>query len=102
VIDEWVLLKPFLSNTSNCVAPKPYVELFLQNGRGGDLVLLCPGGNVVGANTAQLPILGVSYDPRSGPNGGSGFLADIGGHDLPNAPHWTASLGAQYRLALPG
>src|SRR5690606_23059940 len=41
--------------------------------------------------------------PRSeAPNGGTGFFKELGGKELPNAPHWTASLGAQYRMPLPG
>ena len=35
------------------------------------------------------------------PNGGAGFLADISGHQLPNQPHTTVSLGADYNVDLP-
>ncbi|QNQ10201.1 TonB-dependent receptor [Sphingomonas alpina] len=32
------------------------------------------------------------------PNQGRGFAADIGGNELPNAPHFTFNVGAQYTL----
>ena len=35
------------------------------------------------------------------PNGGAGFFDELGGNELPNAPHWTASVGAQYSFGLP-
>jgi outer membrane receptor protein involved in Fe transport len=31
-----------------------------------------------------------------GPNGGLGLYDDLSGNELPNAPHWTVSLGAQH------
>src|SRR3546814_13562286 len=31
---------------------------------------------------------------------GRGFDADLGGKELPNAPHWTMNLGAQYTLPI--
>ena len=33
---------------------------------------------------------------------GEGVVQDLSGNDLPNAPEWTISLGAQYRWDLPG
>ncbi len=36
------------------------------------------------------------------PNGGAGFFADLGGNELPNAPRFTVSLGAQHTLYFPG
>jgi iron complex outermembrane recepter protein len=35
------------------------------------------------------------------PNFGAGFLADLGGNELPNAPEFTVSLGAQFSTDLP-
>jgi iron complex outermembrane receptor protein len=104
--DQWMVLKPWIVSTSNCVAPTELVGLMLAGGRG-DLEVLCPGGNLAGNSAAAGGGFGVpgfgTYDPaKESPNGGAGFFADLSGHDLPNAPHWTASLGAQYRLALPG
>ena len=38
------------------------------------------------------------YDYRNYPelNGGAGIKAQLGGNELPNAPHWTTNVGAQY------
>ncbi len=103
--DRWMVLKPWIVSSSNCVAPTELVGLMAAAGRV-DFEVLCPGGNLLG-NTATSPSFYVpgfgSYDPKKeSPNGGAGFYADLSGHELPNAPHWTASLGAQYRFGLPG
>ena len=102
VFDEWVVLKPWLSSSSNCIAPAEKVALAMED--GADLFRLCPSGNVLGYTYKGLPLPdGSFYDPATdAPNGGAGFFADLGGKELPNAPHWTASLGAQYRFSLPG
>ena len=34
-------------------------------------------------------------NPLNGPNGGAGLFTQLGGNELPNAPHWTVSLGGQ-------
>jgi outer membrane receptor protein involved in Fe transport len=46
---------------------------------------------------------GVLFNPLTdAPNGGAGFMADLGGRELPAAPRYTVSLGAQQTLPLPG
>jgi iron complex outermembrane receptor protein len=45
-----------------------------------------------GQNTAN----GVDYGPA--PNNGEGFYKDLSGNNLPNAPHFTTSLGADWTL----
>ena len=105
--DRWLVLKPWVTSSSNCIIPERVVEALLLNGQGGNLIDYCPTGGVLGAGyslTGGLPIPGVGlYNPRTdAPNAGAGFYTDLSGHELPNAPHWTASLGAQYRMALPG
>ena len=106
---EWMVLKPWLSSSSNCVAPVELVERILSSSAATlGIISLCPGGNVLGniynGTTYQIPGAGpTSYFPATeAPNGGAGFFTELAGHELPNAPHWTASLGAQYRFALPG
>ncbi len=44
---------------------------------------------------------GISYDPYDqtlypDTNNGAGFSTPLGGNELPNAPHWTMNVGAQY------
>jgi outer membrane receptor protein involved in Fe transport len=37
-----------------------------------------------------------------GNNGGEGFYKELGGNELPNAPHFTATVTADYTMPLPG
>jgi iron complex outermembrane receptor protein len=59
-------------------------------------------GNVVYEPTASYdPSQPASYDPANpsnygAPNQGRGFAANVGGNQLPNAPHFTFNIGAQY------
>jgi outer membrane receptor protein involved in Fe transport len=44
----------------------------------------------------------IDWNPLTdAPNGGRGFSADLSGNELPNAPHVTFNIGAQYRIDLP-
>jgi outer membrane receptor protein involved in Fe transport len=130
--DDWAVVKPFVTNASNCILPKSivadlilaYQPLFGQqtnpevNGcsyayklhvdpvtllpyvpdptvssvtdyqhipQGGDLSLV-PGYH--------------GFNPLSAPNNGQGFDKDLSGNELPNAPPFTVSLGAQYSVPL--
>ena len=108
--DEWIVIKPWLTQSSNCIAPAELVAVALQN--NGTSFHFCPGGNWGGNSywfNPDDPNAGLGGVPgfatptyTTAPNGGAGFFADLSGHELPNAPHWTASLGAQYSLPLPG
>jgi len=40
------------------------------------------------------------WDPSTAPNGGEGFYTDISGNELPNAPHVTVSINADYTVSL--
>jgi hypothetical protein len=48
--------------------------------------------------TGQNTYNGLDYGPA--PNGGTGFYKDVSGNELPNAPHYTASLTADYTVPL--
>jgi len=41
------------------------------------------------------------FDPATAPNHGEGFFKELGGNELPNAPHFTATITADYTLPLP-
>jgi outer membrane receptor protein involved in Fe transport len=104
--DKWMIVKPFVTYSSNCVVPVDVLEDVLLRGDYGTLVgaTLCPTGGLGSTGNAGTYTLqdGRTYTPGpDSPNGGAGFFAEVGGHELPNAPHWTASLGAQYRFTLP-
>ncbi len=42
------------------------------------------------------------FDPASAPNNGEGFDKDLSGNELPNAPHYTATLSTDYTIPLAG
>jgi iron complex outermembrane receptor protein len=102
---DWIVMKPWLTYPSNCIAPKVVAEALLPGGSsaGNDpfLVLqgLCAEGIPAGSFLSL--ITGVvydrtTYDPLA--NNGRGFAADLSGNELPNAPHLTFNMGAQYTL----
>lgn len=110
---DWVVVRPWLQQSSNCIAPADIVRKILEaieSSRGriayNYLNQLCNSKNgltgedlLPGSPGAEY--LGFSYDPnRDAPNGGRGFMADLGGNELPNAPRITFNLGTQYTLPL--
>ena len=106
---NYTVVKPWVQLPSNCVVPTHVVELFLprlSNGTGaadrlcgglGGFLSLSTGANPIDPN----PEFGGGtelYDFRNYPelNGGAGLKAQLGDNELPNAPHWTTNVGAQY------
>jgi iron complex outermembrane receptor protein len=98
--DEWVVVKPNAAQSSNCVAPADIVAQRSATEASAAVLLsnlnaLCPAGTLLGDQVA-------GYSAATGaPNGGAGFFADVSGHELPNAPRFTVSLGTQYTFHLP-
>ena len=136
---DWVLVKPFVSQASNCVLPV-YVVAYLLNpivtssyaipqacgyayANHNDPVTNAqytanPGGNTVqgrpippgtypgfdplAGSDADHPYTGqntwnnIDYGPA--PNNGAGFYKDLSGNELPNAPHFTTSVSAEYSM----
>jgi hypothetical protein len=134
----WMVLKPFVTQTSNCVLPvyvvaailatpseaaantpalgeacneaynsgndplteRPYVpnpttdaeHAPLSGYPGFDPRAGTPGDPYTGQNTYN----GVNYGPA--PNNGQGFSKNLGGNQLPGAPHFTTSLSAEYTI----
>jgi iron complex outermembrane receptor protein len=82
----WILHKPFPTFPSSCIVPIEYA--FWEN-RGP---LLCSLYKVNQAHPGTLP-----WDA---PNNGEGFAKDLSGNSLPNAPHFTATITADYTLPL--
>jgi outer membrane receptor protein involved in Fe transport len=109
---DWMVVKPFPTIPSNCILPQYY----FVNGIGGGALGLCSpyetlsnidpitGLDYVANPTVAAPGHTIppnypgfySADPAI--NGGEGFFKDIGGNTMPNAPPFTASLGAQYSM----
>ncbi|HEV2561542.1 MAG TPA: TonB-dependent receptor [Rhizomicrobium sp.] len=133
---NWVLVKPFPTQASNCVLPA-YVVLFeLSTHLGTNLTDECdvaynqhhdpitattyipnPTAGYYsnppiapGAYAGFDPLAGTPGDPYTGqnidhgidygpaPNSGEGFAKNLSGNQLPSAPHFTASLSAEYTM----
>ena len=97
---------------ANCVVPRTNAQaaLAVANATSPLALLALCGSNLLGAPLsaagAGTDILGTGAI-AVGTNvfGGlvsDGVEADLGGNQLPNAPHWTVSLGAQYTWTLGG
>lgn len=96
---DYTLVKPWMQLTSNCIAPTSVVSQILAS-PVAQLALngLC-GGSLLGdlSEGSLLSMLtGVVYDPTTTPGNGAGIAADIGGNEMPNSPHYTINIGAQY------
>src|SRR6185437_6724351 len=115
---DWIVVKPWVSQASNCVLPKYVVAASLEYG-GSQAIsssstypvsLLCS----ISYGAHLDPITGLPYtsvqdptkpdypgfNPLSAPNNGEGFNKDLSGNELPNAPPFTVSFGAQYTIPL--
>jgi iron complex outermembrane receptor protein len=106
---DWVLVKPFVAETSNCILPATVVRRILElddapDPLEGGLDGACdaaytPTGCVFcnfGADTQAFADVG--FDPTTAPNNGEGFAKNLGGNKLPNAPKFTTSLSAEYTM----
>ena len=97
---NFVLLKGNEFIPSNCVVAVSYIAKLINynraNGQTDDANLgaVCPG---------SIFSLALPFQPTAAdlPNGGQGFQANVSGHNLPNAPHFTSSIGAEYDQELP-
>jgi len=112
---DWMVVKPFITQTSNCVLPTYVVNEMLSvsgiiaaclhaysAGSFGIPGLLDPVTSapyVPDPDPVNLPGY-IGFDPTTAPNNGEGFEKDLSGNQLPNAPHFTMSLGAQYSMPL--
>jgi iron complex outermembrane recepter protein len=119
---NWLVVKPLPTQASNCIIPA-YVVLYqaakdprLAGGIVGDCDYAY--GNFSGTGPID-PVTGASYvpnpttdsssqpiapgtypgfDPTTAPNSGEGFDKNLSGNQLPNAPHFTTSLSAEYTM----
>ncbi|MGV1682031.1 TonB-dependent receptor domain-containing protein [Sphingopyxis sp. NJF-3] len=105
---DFVVAKPWVQLPSNCVVPIGVAEDWLQRSEGIQNFWSMCGGvrGLVGFFGFPLtdPATGADYDPANYPeiNGGAGFYTDLSGTELPNTPHWTANIGAQYSIPFDG
>ena len=106
---DYVVTKPWVQLPSNCVVPVHVAEEWLRIQAGVYYNYnMCGGlGGFLGAaygDTLKDPRTGAPYDVANYPelNGGAGFYTDLGGKELPNSPHWTVNLGAEYTIPFEG
>jgi len=125
---DWMVMKPFVTQASNCILPKYVVAGILNTPdffSTGQLVDVSDIANACGnaytlhydpvteapyvANPVYsarkdnfgnpyVPAGYPGFNPYSAPNNGQGFDKDLSGNQLPNAPHFTASLSAEYTV----
>jgi len=118
---DWMVAKPGITESSNCILPT-YVAALVGGGTIGgspnvvsrcDEAYVLHNDPVTGAPyTTQRPLeFGPGlcctdltnyqgFDPLTAPNNGAGFSKDLSGNELPNAPPLTLSAGAQYTVPL--
>ena len=124
----WVVMKPSVGQSSNCIFPEyvaaALVQQYAGGGEGNLGVTACGMAysahiDPITTNYYGVPASGPipagypGYDPSSvdpsapagvnnglglPPNNGEGFTKDLSGNELPNAPHFTLSLGADYSI----
>jgi outer membrane receptor protein involved in Fe transport len=105
---DWMVVRPFITATSNCVLPTYVVNELLAH---DELTIACTQaysqnldpvtGKPYVPNPDPVDLPGyVGFDPAAAPNGGEGFAKNLNGNDLPNTPHLTLSAGAQYTRSI--
>ncbi|HEY5237788.1 MAG TPA: TonB-dependent receptor [Rhizomicrobium sp.] len=109
---DWVVVKPFVADTSNCILPAVVVRQILLNNPGPsafatgldgacDSAYIPDNQSFTGVDPGDLGAFAtVGFDPTTAPNNGEGFAKDLSGNKLPNTPPFTLSAGAQYSMPL--
>jgi len=122
--NDWIVIKPFVTNPTNCIIP-----VYMYAATNGGINNACTDWYSPDALAAHLdPLTGLEYtpnpsvmavktltgydivpinipgyigfDPNSAPNNGEGFYKDLSHNQMPNAPPFTVSFGAQYSLPI--
>jgi iron complex outermembrane receptor protein len=112
---DWIVVRPFITQASNCILPIYVVAALNSLGETNSAQEVACGN----AYNAHLdPVTGLPYqqnpsvaaggfgipagypgfNPLTAPNNGEGFDKDLSGYNLPNAPHFTTSLTAEYTI----
>jgi hypothetical protein len=118
---DWLLVKPFPTQASNCILPAYVIAAVMREASGGDpdfgLSGACdraynehldPATNlpyiaspsVVSNPYTIIPAGYPGFDPLAVPNNGQGFSKNPGGNELPNAPPLTVSFSSDYTMPL--
>ena len=120
---DWVLVKPFVTQASNCILPAYVVAQYL-NSDPLNISLGLPMACGITYNKQVDPVVYTlansnfgyhapnsnypGFDPVSptatnngagpAPNNGAGFDKDLSGNELPNAPRFTVAFNAEYSM----
>jgi outer membrane receptor protein involved in Fe transport len=126
----WRVVKPFPTQSSNCILPDYVIAALLTEDNPGPAGV--PGACAAAYQEHIDPYTQLPYDPSTDivlfngmhyhgfdplgsdpdapagvnnglglpPNNGEGFAKDLSGNELPNAPPFTVSAGAQYSMPL--
>ncbi len=126
---DWLVVKPSVFSTSNCILPQYVVAELAEMGlvntfgfgefdEGGKFISSLGTGMPVKSHTISIgsgPVLRIARSLRLTPNAhfrqrasipprrpttAKGFDKDLSGNQLPNAPPLTVSFGAQYTMPL--
>jgi outer membrane receptor protein involved in Fe transport len=110
---NWIVVKPYPSDTSNCILPPAVIkQILLVDDNPGvfatGLAGACdtayhPGvgiGALFGQGEDLAAFTAADFNPATAPNNGEGIAKDLGGNKLPNTPPFTLSMGAQYTMPL--
>jgi len=101
----WLVVKGYITQTSNCILPTSVVNeknnlvqaCLSAYANGNDPVTAHP--YVPDPNPTRWPGY-AGFDPDTAPNNGEGFAKDLGGNQLPNAPHFSTTLMADYSMPI--
>jgi len=122
--EDWLVVKPFATQSSNCIIPKYVAEALLRQqapglnimagtnkvfacahayNQGHDPVTQLPYNEITPTVHGTVPQYNIpasykGFDPSTAPNNGEGFYKDLSGNELPNAPKFTTLFGAQYSM----
>jgi hypothetical protein len=127
---DWVVVRPDLTEASNCILPVYVVEITGAGSPGPGNASWCDEAYIGAAydNTGRIskldPVTGKpfgpvdpdatfysqlngqqisgypGFNPLTAPNNGVGFYKDLSHNEMPNAPPYTVSAGAQYTVPL--
>jgi outer membrane receptor protein involved in Fe transport len=102
---NWMVVKPYITETSNCIIPTAAVNETIALYGVGFMIFSCYEAYSQGLDPVTFspytpnPLPGYAgFDPATAPNGGQGIAKNLSGNQLPNTPPFTLSAGAQYTI----
>ena len=102
--EGWMVVTPWIQQTSNCILPTEVVAQEVSFGIFPDPTLVYFSNIVLACAIYTFGEPYGDFDPAAYPeaNNGAGFATDLSGNELPNAPHLTFNIGAEYSWSLLG